>query len=78
LKVTLRQLQEGAKLTFDECIKLDYRLTNRFLNSHDFFEGVRAAIIDKDNKPQWQPSRLEEISAEDIALYFAPLQKELV
>ncbi|MDR3477331.1 MAG: enoyl-CoA hydratase/isomerase family protein [Gammaproteobacteria bacterium] len=78
LKVTLRQLQEGEKLTFDDCMKLEYRLTNRFLKSHDFFEGVRAAIIDKDNKPQWQPAALGDVKAEDIDLYFAPLSKELI
>lgn len=77
LKVTLRQLNEGAKLNFDECMKLEYRLTSRFVKGHDFFEGIRAAIIDKDQTPHWKPAQLEEVKAHDIEMYFAPLEKEL-
>jgi enoyl-CoA hydratase len=41
LRVTLRQLQEGSKLKFDKCMDLEYRLTSRFIEGHDFFEGIR-------------------------------------
>ncbi len=78
LKITLRQLQLGAKLNFDECMQLEYRLTNRFLNSHDLYEGIRAAIIDKDQNPHWQPQKLEDVKPEIIDYYFSPLEKELV
>ncbi len=78
LKITLRQLQLGKKLNFDECMKLEYRLTNRFLHNLDFFEGVRAAIIDKDQQPKWQPSTLEEVKASNIESYFLPLENELI
>ncbi|MDR3491259.1 MAG: enoyl-CoA hydratase/isomerase family protein [Gammaproteobacteria bacterium] len=77
LKITLRQLQQGSKLNFDECMDLEYRLTNRFINNHDFFEGVRAAIIDKDQNPIWQPATLEDVNEAAIDNYFSVLEKEL-
>lgn len=77
LKVTLRQLQEGSKLAFDDCMKLEYRMTARFLHGHDFYEGVRAALIEKDNKPRWEPSTLEGVKASDVETYFSPLKTEL-
>jgi enoyl-CoA hydratase len=78
LKITLQQLQTGGTLSFDECMKLEYRLTSRFIEGHDFFEGIRAVIIDKDQKPRWNPAKLEEVSLHDVEKYFAPLEKELV
>ena len=73
LAVTFRQLQEGAALGFDDAMRLEYRLVPRFLAEHDFREGVRALIIDKDGRPEWRPSRLEEVSAADVEAYFRPL-----
>ena len=73
LAVTYRQLQEGAALDFDDAMRLEYRLVPRFLAGHDFREGVRALIIDKDGRPEWRPSRLEEVLAADIEAYFRPL-----
>jgi enoyl-CoA hydratase len=73
LAVTFRQLQEGAALDFDDAMRLEYRLVPRFLAGHDFREGVRALIVDKDGRPQWRPKRLEELSAADVEAYFRPL-----
>ncbi len=73
LKITHRQLREGLALDFRDCMKLEYRLTCRVMAGHDFFEGVRASVIDKDQSPQWQPARLEDVTDDDIAKYFAPL-----
>jgi enoyl-CoA hydratase len=73
LAVTFRQLQEGAALDFDDAMRLEYRLVPRFLAGHDFREGVRALIVDKDRRPEWRPQRLEELSAADIEAYFRPL-----
>jgi enoyl-CoA hydratase len=76
LLVTYRQIREGARLSFEDCMKLEFRLTNRFMRGHDFYEGVRAIIIDKDQKPLWQPARLEDIEAADVDGYFATLGKD--
>jgi enoyl-CoA hydratase len=73
LAVTFRQLREGAALDFDDAMRLEYRLVPRFLAGHDFREGVRALIIDKDGRPRWRPSRLEEVSPNDVEDYFRPL-----
>ena len=78
LKVTWRQLREGMKLGFDDCMQMEFRMVNRVVAGHDFYEGVRAAIIDKDGAPKWQPAGLEHVSEADVGAYFAPLgDKEL-
>jgi enoyl-CoA hydratase len=61
LKITLQLLDQGALQDFDRCMDTELKLTERFLNSHDFYEGVRAAVIDKDRKPVWQPAKLSEV-----------------
>lgn len=77
-KVTFRQLREGAKLSFDDCMKMEYRMVHRIVAGHDFYEGVRAAIIDKDGAPKWKPADLEGVSDSDVDAYFAPVgNKEL-
>jgi enoyl-CoA hydratase len=77
LKITLRAMQAGRHLEFDDCMRQEYRLTSHFLEGHDFLEGVRAAIIDKDQSPRWRPSTLEEVSQHEIEKYFSPLAEEL-
>jgi enoyl-CoA hydratase/carnithine racemase len=73
LRVTLRQLQMGGRLSFDDCMQLEYALTCRFIQGHDFLEGIRALLIDKDNKPAWQPAQIEAVKTADIDRYFEPL-----
>lgn len=73
LLVTYDQVRAGAKLSFEEAMKLEFRLTNRFMRGHDFYEGVRAIIIDKDQKPQWKPATLEAVAQADVDAYFATL-----
>lgn len=77
LKVTLRQMQEGAKADFEDCMKIEFRIVSRVIEGHEFFEGVRAIIIDKDNAPKWQPADLSGVSDTDVDAYFAPLADEL-
>jgi len=74
LKVAFRQIRAGASLDFAAAMALEYRLSQRFCAAHDFREGVRAVIIEKDQKPQWQPPDLEAVSAADVDAYFAPLE----
>mgnify|MGYP001233833566 CR=1 FL=1 len=57
----------------DAVLEVDYRLACRCLDSHDFAEGVRAALIDKDGKPRWQPATLAEVTDADITAYFAAM-----
>jgi len=74
VKVALRQLREGRRLTsFEDNMRMEFRIGWRKVRSADFLEGVRAVIIDKDNAPVWKPARLEDVSDADVARYFAPL-----
>jgi enoyl-CoA hydratase len=76
LKVTLRALQEGEDLDFDACMTQNYQLASRFLQGHDFMEGIRAVIIDKDHVPRWNPNLLEEVTEEEVEKYFTPVTEE--
>ena len=74
VKVALRQLREGGRLaTFRENMQMEYRIGWRKVQSHDFQEGVRAVIIDKDNTPAWSPATLEGVSDDMVAKYFESL-----
>ncbi len=68
LKVTLHQLRKAKHLDFDQAMMMEYRLARHFMAGHDFFEGVRAAVIDKDRRPAWQPATLAEVSEDLIEL----------
>lgn len=73
-KVALRQLAESAVLTdFADNMRMEYRIAARVLLRPDFVEGVRAVIIDKDNRPQWHPAVPEDVSTALIDTIFAPL-----
>lgn len=73
MKITLRQLQEGSKLNLAECLKMEYRLSQRFMEGNDFYEGIRAVLVDKDNSPKWNPSSLADVSKEKEDCYFETL-----
>jgi enoyl-CoA hydratase len=78
LKLAFSEVRAGSALEFDDCIRMEFRMASRILAGHDFYEGVRAVLIDKDNAPKWQPAALDLVKDEDIEAYFAPLgDKEL-
>jgi enoyl-CoA hydratase/carnithine racemase len=73
LAVTFRQIAAGHTLSMDDCMRMEFRILNRMLIGHDFYEGIRAALIDKGSTPKWRPATLDEVKPEDIDAYFAPL-----
>ena len=74
VKVALRQVREGGRCeTFEDNMRMEYRIGWRKVQSQDFFEGVRAVIIDKDHAPKWVPDKLEGVTDLDVAKYFEPL-----
>jgi enoyl-CoA hydratase len=78
LKVALRQLRLGRELPdFEAAMRLEFRLVQHFMAGGDFFEGVRAVVIDKDQRPRWSPACLEEVSEAAVEAYLAPLEREL-
>ena len=74
LKVALRLIREGrTRSTLKEELEIEFRLVCRFLARQDIREGVRAALIDKDKSPKWQPAALEDVTDEMVDACFAPL-----
>jgi enoyl-CoA hydratase len=73
-KVSLRLLADGAtRESFTNEMRAEYALAGRVVRTHDFREGVRALLIDKDNAPQWDPATPEEVTDEMLDVLFAPL-----
>ncbi|HWE46263.1 MAG TPA: enoyl-CoA hydratase/isomerase family protein [Caulobacteraceae bacterium] len=74
MKVSLRQMRLGAQMTnFQDEMVMEYRMGGRMVRSHDFQEGVRAVIVDKDNAPTWSPADLAGVSDAMVEALFAPL-----
>uniref|UniRef100_A0A2K6GLL8 3-hydroxyisobutyryl-CoA hydrolase n=2 Tax=Propithecus coquereli TaxID=379532 RepID=A0A2K6GLL8_PROCO len=73
LKITLRQLMEGSSKTLQEVLTMEYRLSQACMGDHDFHEGIRAVLIDKDQSPKWKPADLKEVTDEDVNNHFKSL-----
>jgi len=75
LAVTFRQLKEiGPRLSFAERMEMELSLSHHFLKGHDFMEGIRALLVDKDQLPRWKPATAEDVQPHDIEAYFSPLR----
>jgi enoyl-CoA hydratase len=73
-KVSLRLLEDGAsRASFADEMVAEYALATRVVRTHDFAEGVRALLIDKDNEPQWDPRTPEQVTDEMLDALFEPL-----
>ena len=77
LKLALAQVRRGRDWSFEDCMRCEMRIVSRIVYGHDFYEGVRAVIVDKDNTPRWQPAALAEVTESDVERHFAPLDEEL-
>jgi enoyl-CoA hydratase len=73
LMITFEALRRGATLTFDAAVIMEYRLSQACAARHDFHEGVRAALIDKDNAPRWRPGSLGSVTPDLVAAHFQTL-----
>jgi enoyl-CoA hydratase len=74
LKVTLAALRGASTLdSLEDCLTVEFRIISRMFDAPDFREGVRAAVIDKDQSPRWQPASLSEVSEAAVSAHFAPL-----
>jgi enoyl-CoA hydratase/carnithine racemase len=75
-KVSLRLLAEGAaRSSFSDEMRAEYALASRVVRTHDFREGVRALLIDKDNAPQWDPATPGDVTDEMLDVLFEPLPR---
>jgi enoyl-CoA hydratase len=60
-------------LSFDDCMRMEWRLASWIAKGNDFFEDLRALLVEKDNASAWRPGSLKAVSAADVDAYFAPL-----
>ena len=72
LKVDFHKVRNTGKPTLEQALTLDARIAYTFLTGDDFYEGVRALLIDKDGKPSWSPDTLSGISNESVLDCFKP------
>jgi enoyl-CoA hydratase len=73
LTLTLKLLRLARKSSsLEECLAREYRAALEIFVNHDFPEGIRAAVIDKDRHPRWLPARIEDVTPQIIARYFVP------
>ncbi|HTY27200.1 MAG TPA: enoyl-CoA hydratase/isomerase family protein [Mycobacterium sp.] len=78
VSVALRAVRRAAKLaTLEDVLRQEYRTTCGALRGHDFVEGIRAQIIDKDRNPKWSPPSLAAVTEQDVEEYFAPADPDL-
>ncbi|KAK2185159.1 hypothetical protein NP493_244g00000 [Ridgeia piscesae] len=83
MKITLRQLLEGATMSLQDDLQMEYRMSQHCVKGCDFYEGVRAGLcrnnvlVDKDQSPVWSPATLQEVTEDMVDLYFAPLPEDI-
>ncbi len=71
--VTQELLRRGAALDVADCLRMERTMVRHNFEHGEVLEGVRALVIDKDNAPQWNPASLQEVSAEMVERFFAPV-----
>jgi enoyl-CoA hydratase/carnithine racemase len=79
MAITLEQLKRCANRSFEDSMTIEYRMSQRAMQpDHDFFEGVRALLIDKDQKPKWKPPTIEGVTHDLIESHFRPVANDLL
>ncbi|MCC5793054.1 MAG: enoyl-CoA hydratase/isomerase family protein [Legionellaceae bacterium] len=77
LLVTFEQMRRAQHLSLADCLHMDYGLAANFMQHPDFYEGVRAMVIDKDKHPQWANTRIADIAPEEVQRFFQPAESSL-
>jgi enoyl-CoA hydratase len=78
LKLTCKLIRKARTLDLDDCFRMDYRLSQSVLAGRDFYEGVRAQLVDKDKQPKWYPATLDAVDDTAIdSLFVPPLHGDL-
>lgn len=70
LKVTLYQLQEGKLKSLKECLDMEMNVAMNFMKSHDFYEGIRSVLVDKDYNPKWKPISFNSVTEDKVTSFF--------
>ena len=78
MAITLEQLKRCANRSFEDSMTIEYRMSQRAMRpDHDFFEGVRALLIDKDQKPKWNPPTIDGVTPAMVEAHFKPVSNDL-
>jgi enoyl-CoA hydratase/carnithine racemase len=78
MAITLEQLKRCANRSFEDTMTIEYRMSQECMRpDHDFFEGVRALLIDKDQKPKWNPPTIDGVTRQMVEAHFKPLKNDL-
>ena len=77
LKVALAQVRRGRDWSFEDCMKAEMRIVSHIVHGRDFYEGVRAVIVEKDNAPAWRPDTLDAVTDAAVDQHFAQIPEEL-
>ena len=78
LSVTLEAVRRAAKLeTLEDVLQQEYRTSCASVKSHDFVEGIRAQLVDKDRNPQWSPASIAAVTPADVETNFVPADPDL-
>lgn len=75
--VTFEQLRRAQSMSFSDALKMEFNMAWHFMQGHDFYEGVRAALVDKDRNPQWSPEHIEQVLVGDVDAYFEDVPVKL-
>ncbi|XP_027199518.2 3-hydroxyisobutyryl-CoA hydrolase [Dermatophagoides pteronyssinus] len=73
LKVTFELLKRGKSLSLPDCLTMEYRVAQNILKHKDFYTGIRARLIEKTNKPEWDPKTLAEVTNQTVQSIFGPI-----
>ena len=73
LKISLKQIRAAKDMSLKDELIMEYRMVQNCLEAGDFFEGVRAMLVDKDRKPNWKPSTIEEVDNDRVNNFFKTL-----
>jgi enoyl-CoA hydratase/carnithine racemase len=78
MAITLEQLKRCANRSFEDTMTIEYRMAQHCMRpDHDFFEGVRALLIDKDQKPKWNPPTIDGVTRAMVEAHFEPVANDL-
>jgi enoyl-CoA hydratase len=75
IALTYRHMRAARGQTLETVLQTDYRLSQHLLDGHDYAEGIRAFVIEKDEKPDWRPKDLRQVTDADLDALFAPLDR---
>jgi enoyl-CoA hydratase len=70
LCVTFEAIKRGLELDFQAAMTQELDISLNFLKTQDFYEGIRAQLIDKDRNPKWSHDGVADVSEEQIERLF--------